>query len=64
MGGYLRLREPSMINQLQQYRPLCSKCGTPCDLIGIEPAPEADHDLRTFECSVCGNTDTVKIKFR
>ena len=60
----MRPREPSQLNQLQLYRPLCSNCGALSDLIGIEPAPEADHDMRTFQCGSCGNTDTVKMRFR
>ena len=60
----MRLGEPSIINQIQLYRPLCSKCGTLTQLARIEPAPAQDHDLRTFECVSCGNADTVIMKFR
>jgi hypothetical protein len=52
------------MNQIQLYRPLCSKCGTMTELARIEPADEAGHDLRTFECMSCGNADTVKVKNR
>jgi hypothetical protein len=60
----LRLPEPSQINLIQPYRPLCSKCGALTELARIEPAAEPDHDLRTFECMLCGNADTVEVKFR
>ena len=33
-------------------------------LASIEPAQEADHDLRTFQCDACGECEVVKIKFR
>ena len=59
-----RESEPSVINQIQLYRPLCSKCGTLTQLARIEPSDDPDHDLRTFECSMCGNSDVVKIKFK
>lgn len=54
--------EPRSESQL--YRPLCSRCGTLSMLARVEPAPEADHDLRIFECPACGHIDTVKIRFR
>ena len=60
----MRPAEPSIINQIQLYRPLCSKCGTLTQLARIEPAPEPEHDLRTFECVSCGNADVVTVKFR
>ena len=60
----MRPAEPSIINHIQLYRPLCSKCGTQTQLARIEPAPEPDHDLRTFECVSCGNADMVTVKFR
>jgi hypothetical protein len=56
--------EPRQLNQIQLYRPLCSKCGLLMELARIEPASEPDHDLRTFECVPCDNLDVVKIKFR
>ena len=56
--------EPPRGTQSQLYRPLCSKCGTLSLLRRVEPSPEPDHDLRTFECPSCGNIDQVKIKFR
>lgn len=56
--------KPSIINQIQPYRPPCSKCGTLTQLTRIEPSGEPDHDLRTFECMACGNEDVVKVKFR
>ena len=60
----MRPAEPSIINQIQLYRPLCSECGTLTHLARIEPAPEPDHDLRTFECVSCGNADMITVKFR
>lgn len=56
--------EPSLINQLQSYRPPCTKCGGPTTLARIEPTASADHDSRTFACTVCGNADTALVKFR
>lgn len=52
------------ISQVQLSRPPCSKCGTRTQLARIEPSDEQDHDLRTFECLACGNTDVVKIKIK
>lgn len=60
----MRPTEPSQINQIQLYRPLCSKCGTLTQLARIEPALEPEHDLRTFECISCGNADVVMVKFK
>ena len=51
-------------NPVTQYRPPCSKCGAPTTLARIEPAPELDHDLRTFECETCRTSVAVRIKFR
>jgi len=56
--------EPSIINQLQPYRPTCPRCRNPTVLVGLEPAPEPDHDLRTFECTACRNAEVLKVKFR
>jgi DNA-directed RNA polymerase subunit RPC12/RpoP len=56
--------ESSQIDQIKLYRPPCSKCGALTALARIEPAPEPDHDLRTFECSACGHEEVVKIKFK
>ena len=52
------------INQIQLYRPQCFKCGALSVLEHVEPADEPDHDLRALECTVCGNYDVVKIRFR
>jgi len=52
------------INEVLQQRPKCSKCGGTTTLARIEPSNEADHDQRTFECTRCGNTETVTIKFK
>jgi hypothetical protein len=56
--------ERSHINPVQIYRPPCSKCGAPTTLARIEPALESGHDLRTFECTVCGNGDVVDVAYR
>lgn len=55
---------PHQVNQVQLYRPLCSKCGTMTQLARIEPSGDPRHDVRTFECMGCGNLDVVNIKFR
>jgi len=60
----MRPGEPSIMNQIQLYRPLCSRCGTLTQLARIEPGDEPGHDLRTFECVTCGNADVVTVKFR
>jgi len=56
--------EPSQLNQIQLYRPLCSKCGAPTQLARIVPATEPDYDERTFACVMCDNTDVLKIRFK
>ena len=52
------------INRVQLHRPFCSKCGTLMQLARIEPCDDPDHDLRTFECVMCGNADVVQVRFR
>jgi len=44
-------------------RPLCLKCGVPMWLTRIEPHDE-DHDQRTFECSICRESETAVVKFK
>ena len=56
--------EPAQFDQLQYYRPGCSKCGAPASLAWIEPADEPGYDLRTYECIACRNADTVAVRFR
>jgi len=56
--------EPSFVNQLQMYRPPCSKCGGPTNLVGIEPSLEPGHDLRTFACTACGTVEAITVRFR
>ena len=51
--------EPSFMNQVQVYRPRGSKCGGPTTL-----ARKPGHDLRTFECTVCNNADTLEVAYR
>jgi len=48
---------------LEAAKPLCARCGDRMYLVRIEPADEANHDLRIFEC-LCGHAETVKIKFK
>jgi hypothetical protein len=60
----MRSAEPSIINQIQLFYPLCFKFGTLTQLARIEPCGDLDHDLRTFECVSCGNADNVTVKFR
>jgi hypothetical protein len=64
MDGASPCRDPSQVNQLQLYRPSCSKCGGLTTLVRIEPAASADHDGRTFQCTVCGDSDTHLVKFK
>jgi hypothetical protein len=33
-------------------------------LARIEPAGDPGHDLRTFECTICTNADTIKTAYR
>ena len=54
--------ESVSINQLQQYRPPCPRCGTRTVLARIEPSGDHGHDLRTFECTACGHSEVVKVK--
>ena len=56
--------EPSVGNQVQVYRPPCSKCGGSTSLARIEPALKPGHDLRTFECTVCNNADIIDVAYR
>ena len=56
--------EPSLVKQVQIFRPRCSKCGAPTTLARIEPATQPGHDLRTFECTVCNNADVIDIAYR
>jgi len=44
--------------------PPCVMCGVPMFLSCIEPAEEADHDRRTFECLACRKSQTVMVKYR
>ena len=60
----MRPAEPSQLNQIQLYRPRCSKCGALTQLARIEPADDPEHDLRTFQCVTCDNAAVVKIRFR
>ena len=61
-GGAMQKSEPRYVNLIQLYRPLCSKCGALTELTRIEPSDLPNHDLRTFVCVTCGNTDMVTMK--
>ena len=56
--------EPSLLNQVQIYRPPCSNCGAPTTLARIEPAQKPGYDLRSFECTVCTNIDIVEVAYQ
>ena len=45
------------------FQPPCPTCGNPMWLMRLS-AFDADHDLRTFKCQVCGYTDSVVVKFK
>jgi ribosomal protein S27AE len=49
---------------LHAYRPQCRRCGALTFLATIEPLEKLDHDLRTFECEHCGQTEVVKMRIR
>jgi len=38
--------------------------GMPMFLSRIEPADEANHDRRTFECPTCRHSQTVTVKYK
>jgi ribosomal protein L37E len=54
--------ESVSINQRQQYRPPCERCGTRTMLARIEPSGDHGHDLRTYECTACGHSEVTKVK--
>ena len=59
----MRPTTPSQINMIQLlYRPPCPECGGLTSLVGIEPASDPDHDLRTFECEPCSYFEVVKMR--
>ena len=49
---------------LGDLSPRCIKCGLPMFLSRIEPADEADHDRRTFECTTCRRSQTVTVMYK
>ena len=53
--------DPSFINQVQPHLPPCSRCGAVTMLARIEPASRRGHDIRTFMCTICGNSDALEI---
>jgi hypothetical protein len=46
-----------------ELSPPCVMCGTPMFLSCIEPADEAGHDRRTFECMACQYSQTAMVKY-
>jgi len=59
----MQSREPSQLDMFQ-LRPPCLKCGGTTAPACVEPAQEADSDLRTFECKACGVRAAIKIASR
>ena len=55
--------EPATAYSNSIVRPPCSKCGTQVLLALIEP-DKPDHDKRTFECSICGHSESFVVKYR
>jgi hypothetical protein len=44
--------------------PLCD-CGGPMNLASLEPHPtRADHELKTFKCTLCGAQDVFNVQRR
>jgi len=56
--------EPNLFKPVQVHGPPCSKCGAPTTLAHIEPATQPGHELRSFECTVCTNTDFLEVAYR
>jgi len=50
-------------DQLRNYHPACSKCGTTMMLARIEPTSKPGHDNCTFDCPACGHVDSAVLKF-
>jgi hypothetical protein len=50
--------------KLSDLSPPCVMCGAPMFLSRIEPADEADHDRRTFECLACQRSQIVTVKYK
>ena len=45
------------------FQPPCPTCNTPMWLTRLS-ALDDDHDLRTFKCRVCGQTESLAVKFK
>jgi hypothetical protein len=44
--------------------PLCT-CGGPMNLASLEPHPSrADHELKTFKCTLCGAQEVFDVQRR
>ena len=54
--------QPRPISPQQMYPPLCGHCGGRTVLARVDPAPDRDHDLRTFKCMACGRSEIVRLK--
>jgi hypothetical protein len=52
------LRNPSLL-----LTPSCPQCGLDLHLARIEPATPG-HDLRTFDCSGCGYSQSMVFRIR
>ena len=50
--------EPATAHSNAVVRPVCSVCGTPTLLVGIEPEHRG-YELRTFECPKCRHFETA-----
>ncbi len=56
--------QTNTVNQVQEYRPPCSRCGAPTALARVTPIPNADHDSRVFQCPVCGKIDMALVELK
>ena len=45
-------------------KPACPTCQKVMLLARIEPSGKPDYDIRTFECAVCGHSETNEVKYR
>jgi predicted Zn-ribbon and HTH transcriptional regulator len=51
------------LNMPPPARPPCKTCGQQLWLTQIQPTYKPSQDLRTFECTNCKSTETVRVKF-
>jgi len=45
-------------------KPSCPACRKMMLLARIEPSGRPDYDIRTFECPVCGHSETAEVKYK